>query len=46
LLLADVARHAAKAFANEGADEAETLAGIRQFLEAEFATPTSEATQM
>jgi hypothetical protein len=46
LLLADAARHAAKAYANERANEAQTLARIRQFLEAGFATPTSEATQL
>ncbi len=46
LLLADVARHAAKAYANEGHDEAKTLARIRQFLGAEFASPTDEPKQM
>ena len=40
LLLADVARHAAKAYANEGRNEAEVLVRIRQFLDAEFSSPT------
>jgi hypothetical protein len=36
LMLADIARHAAKAYGNEGADEVEVLERIRQFLDAEF----------
>ncbi len=46
LLLADVARHAAKAYANEGLDEAATLARITQFLSAELTSPTDQAKQI
>jgi hypothetical protein len=46
LLLADVARHATKAYGNEGKNEAQTLARILQFFEAEFASPTDEAKQI
>jgi hypothetical protein len=46
LLLADVARHAAKAYANEGRDEHEVLARIHQFLAAELASPTDDATEI
>jgi len=45
LLLADVARHAAIAYANEGRDPVEVLARIRQLLEAEFAKPTDTLAQ-
>ena len=40
LLLADVARHAAKAYANEGHNPSDVLARIPQFLDAEFSKPT------
>jgi hypothetical protein len=40
LLLADVARHAAKAYANEGHNPSDVLVRIRQLLDAEFAKPT------
>jgi hypothetical protein len=40
LLLADVARHVAKAYENESHRRAEVLKRIRQLLEAEFADPT------
>src|SRR5580698_6705501 len=40
LLLADIARHASKAYEQEGHERAETLRRIRQFLDAEFAAPT------
>jgi len=40
LLLADVARHAAKAYANEGYNAEEVLERIRQSLDAEFSNPT------
>ena len=40
LLLADVARHAANAYTNEGHAKAEVLMRIRQLLDAEFAAPT------
>ncbi len=46
LLLADVARHAAKAFANEGLDPVEALARMRLLLEAEFARPTDEPKEL
>ena len=46
LLLVDVARHPAKAYANEGQSEAEVLIRIRQFLEAEFASPTDKPIQL
>ena len=40
LLLADIARHAANAYANEGQNRAEVLSKIRQLLDAEFLQPT------
>jgi hypothetical protein len=46
LLLADVARHAAKAYANDGLDETEALARVRLLLEAEFARPTDDPKQL
>ncbi len=45
LLLADVARHAAKAYANDGLNEAETLARIWQFAQAEMSWPTDDPKQ-
>ena len=42
LLLADVARHAANAYANEGQDRNQVLKRIRQLLDAEFAESTDE----
>lgn len=45
LMLADVARHAANSYANEGHDRAETLAQIRQMMDAEFSDPTDEPIQ-
>ena len=46
LLLADVARHAAKAYEGEGHDRAKMLARIRQLFDAEFADPTNELVQI
>lgn len=46
LLLADIARHAAKAYANEGRNEREVLARIQQFLNAEFSDPTDTVIQI
>jgi hypothetical protein len=46
LLLADIARHAAKAYAAEGHDAAEVLARIRQLMNREFSQPTDEPTQL
>jgi hypothetical protein len=45
-MLADIARHAAKAYGNEGADEVEVLERIRQFLDAEFSEPTDTPKQL
>ena len=46
LLLADVARHAAKAYADEGHDAAEVLARIQNLMNAEFSRPTDEPIQL
>jgi Domain of unknown function (DUF5076) len=46
LLLADVARHAAKAYANEGQNRAVVLAKIRQLLDAEFSRPTDNPIEL
>jgi hypothetical protein len=46
LLLADVARHAANAYANEGQNRAEVLGKIRQLLEAEFSRPTDNPIEL
>jgi hypothetical protein len=46
LLLVDVARHAAKAYANEGHNPTDVLARIRQFLDAEFSKPTDIPIQL
>jgi hypothetical protein len=46
LLLVDVARHAAKAYANEGQNGAEALLRIRRLLEAEFASPTDNPIEL
>ncbi len=40
LLLVDVAKHAANAYANEGADPAVVLARIRALFDAEWSSPT------
>lgn len=42
LALADIARHAARAYAAEGQDPERALQRIRQLWEAEFAEPTDE----
>jgi hypothetical protein len=46
LMLVDIARHAANAYANEGHNREEVLARIRQFMEAEFAKPTDTPTEL
>ena len=46
LLLADVARHAANAYANEGHDRREVLRRIRQLFDAEFSGPTGSPIQL
>ena len=40
LLLVDVARHAAQAYANEGADPNVVLARIKELFDAEWSAPT------
>lgn len=45
MMLVDIARHAARMFANEGmCGEAEALARMRAFLDAEWESPTDEGT--
>ena len=46
LLLADVARHAANAYRNEGLNRAEVLGKIRQLLDAELSRPTDTPIQL
>jgi len=46
LLLADVAFHAANAYANEGLNRAEVLGKIRHFLNAEFSRPTDNPIEL
>ena len=46
LLLADVAKHAANAYANEGADPDDTLTRIRALFDAEMSSPTDTAKQL
>jgi len=46
LMLADIARHAANAYANEGRDRTEVRARIREMLDAEFSAPTDEPQQL
>ena len=46
LLLADVARHAANAYGNEGADPNEVLSRIRALFDAEMSSPTDAAQQL
>ena len=46
LLLADIARHAANAYANEGHNRAEVLSKIRQLLDAEFSRPTDNPIEL
>ena len=43
LLLADVARHAAQAYAREGHDPDEAILRIRELFDAEWVSPTSQA---
>jgi hypothetical protein len=43
LLLVDVARHAAEAYAREGRDRAEVLARIKEGFDAEWTSPTNSA---
>ena len=46
LLLADIARYAAKAYASEGRSETEVFDRIRRFFEAEFASPTDHSIRL
>src|SRR6267378_4003696 len=46
LLLADIARHAASAYANEGQNRAGALARTQQLLNAEFSQPTDKPVQL
>lgn len=43
LMLADIARHASNAYANEGADPNTVLARIRKFFDAEWGNRTDDA---
>lgn len=45
-MLADIARHAAKAYARDGMLETEALERILLLFEAEFATPTDAPTEI
>lgn len=46
LLLADIARHAANAYANEGQDKADVFGRIRKLLDAEFSRPTDNPAEL
>jgi hypothetical protein len=46
LMLADIARHATNAYANEGHNPVEVLSRIRKLFEAEFSSPTDTPTQL
>ena len=46
LLLADVARHAANAYGNEGADPNVVLARIRELFDAEMSSPSDTPQQL
>jgi hypothetical protein len=45
LMLVDIARHAANAYANEGHNRGEVLQRIKQFFDAEWEEPTDTARQ-
>jgi hypothetical protein len=42
LLLVDIARHAAQAYARNGEDRARALARIKELFDAEWSSPTTE----
>jgi hypothetical protein len=42
LMLVDIARHAAQAYAKEGQDPADVIARIREMFDAEWEGPTDE----
>jgi len=46
LVLADIARHAANAYANEGHNHTDVLTRIRQLLDAELSSPTDTPIQL
>jgi hypothetical protein len=46
LMLVDIARHAANAYANDGMSRAEALARIKALFDAEWNTPTDEAREI
>jgi uncharacterized protein DUF5076 len=46
LLLVDIARHAANAYANEGKNRADVLGRIRELLDAEFSRPTDDPIEL
>lgn len=46
LLLADIAKHAAKAYATQGEDEIATFERIREGLVAEWTSPTDEPLEL
>jgi len=45
-MLVDIAKHAANAYANEGADPESVLAQIRAAFDAEWSSPTGTWTQI
>jgi hypothetical protein len=46
LMLADIARHAANAYASQNRNPGDVLARIRQLLDAEFSSPTDTPSQL
>ena len=46
LMLVDIARHAAKAYAKEGQDPAVVLTRIREMFDAEWSVPTDEPSDL
>ncbi|HUE41156.1 MAG TPA: DUF5076 domain-containing protein [Chthoniobacterales bacterium] len=46
LMLVDIARHAAKAYAKEGQDPASVLARIHELFEAEWSAPTDHPSDL
>jgi hypothetical protein len=45
-MLADIARHATNAYANDGRNPVEVLARIRQLFDAELSSPTDTPVQI
>jgi hypothetical protein len=46
VMLVDIARHAANAYANEGMSRAEALARIKALFDAEWTSPTDDAREI